>query len=446
MTTLVILLAAASLVGAVVAVGLAMPARVAAVVRGALLDRVDGLERGQERLERALRDELAKGRDESGRAAAQLRAELAQSVKGLNDSVLRQMTETAQLVRGQLEGFKAQLDRLTESNEKRLEGLRATVDGRLKSLQDDNAQRLDQMRVTVDEKLHGTLEKRLGESFKLVSDRLEAVQRGLGEMQTLAAGVGDLKKVLSNVKVRGTWGEYQLGNLLEQILTPEQYAANVATRKDSAERVEFAIRLPGRDEGNDEVLLPIDAKFPVEDYQRLVEASERGDAAAVEEAARALEVRIKGCARDIHDKYLNPPRTTDFGILFVPTEGLYAEVVRRPGLMELLQRDYKVSVAGPTTLGALLNSLQMGFRTLAIQRRSSEVWQVLGNVKTEFGKFGIVLEKVEKKLQEAQNQLHDVGVRRRAIERTLKDVQVLPAASNGGQQVLLPAEAIEEEV
>jgi DNA recombination protein RmuC len=489
MTTLVILLAAAALMGAVVAVGLAIPARVAAAVRAALLDRVDGLERGQERLERALRDELAKGRDESGRAAAQLRdevrnaakasadstlntlavfgerldgtrtelfessaklrAELAQSVKGLNDSVLRQMTETAQLLRGQLEGFKAQLDRLTDSNEKRLEGLRATVDGRLKSLQDDNAQRLDQMRVTVDEKLHGTLEKRLGESFKLVSDRLEAVQRGLGEMQTLATGVGDLKKVLTNVKVRGTWGEYQLGHLLEQILTPEQYAANVATRKDSAERVEFAIRLPGREEGNEEVLLPIDAKFPVEDYHRLVDASERGDAAAVEEAAKALEVRIKGCARDIRDKYLNPPRTTDFGLLFVPTEGLYAEVVRRPGLMELLQRDYKVSVAGPTTLAALLNSLQMGFRTLAIQRRSSEVWQVLGNVKTEFGKFGVVLEKVEKKLQEAQNQIHDVGVRRRAIERTLKDVQVLPSASNGAQQALLPAvpaEAVEEEV
>jgi DNA recombination protein RmuC len=255
-------------------------------------------------------------------------------------------------------------------------------------------------------------------------------------MQTLATGVGDLKKVLSNVKVRGTLGEVQLGALLDQILAPTQYAVNVATRGEGGERVEFAIRMPGQEDGSGEVYLPIDAKFPIEDYQRLVEASERGDAAAVELASKALEVRIRGCAKDIHDKYLAPPRTTDFGILFLPTEGLFAEIIRRPGVVELIQREYKVSVAGPTTLTALLNSLQMGFRTLAIQKRSSEVWKVLGDVKTEFVKFGEVIEKVERKLSEASTQLQNVHQRSRVLQRKLKDVQVLQAATPGVQPSL----------
>jgi DNA recombination protein RmuC len=398
-------------VGAAFAILLVLPSRVAAAVRekladrldvrAALSDRLDALERGDERVERALREEVGRNREE-----------VAATLKGVGDSLFRQAAEVA-----------------------------AKVDGRLHALQDDNAKRLEQMRQTVDEKLQGTLEKRLGESFRLVSAQLEAVQRGLGEMQSLATGVGDLRKVLANVKVRGTWGEVQLGSLLEQLLAPDQFATNVATRPGTGERVEFAIRLPGRGDGDAEVLLPIDAKFPVEDYQRLVDASERGDGAGVEEATRALEVRIKGCARDIHEKYLNPPMTTDFAILFLPTEGLYAEVVRRIGLVELLQRDHKIVVAGPTTLAALLNSLQMGFRTLAIQKRSSEVWQVLGAVKTEFGKFGDVLEKVQKKLNEASNTIDAANVRRRAIEKKLTRVQELPAAE---EDLLLPELKIAE--
>jgi DNA recombination protein RmuC len=291
------------------------------------------------------------------------------------------------------------------------------------------------MRQTVDEKLQGTLEKRLGESFKLVSERLEQVYKGLGEMQTLAVGVGDLKRVLTNVKARGTWGEVQLEAMLEQILNPDQYDKNVAT-KDGSERVEFAIKLPGRGEDKEEIVwLPIDAKFPIEDYQRLQDAQEKGDGDLAEAAAKQLENRIKGCAGDICDKYLNPPKTTDFGILFLPTEGLFAEVIRRPGFPELLQREYKVVVAGPTTLWSILNSLQMGFRTLAIQQRSSEVWNLLAAVKTEFGKYGEVLAGVQKKLQEAANKVEDVGRRSRAIERKLRDVQELPATD--AQTVLM---------
>jgi DNA recombination protein RmuC len=279
-----------------------------------------------------------------------------------------------------------------------------------------------------------------------VSERLEAVQRGLGEMQTLATGVGDLKKVLTNVKVRGTLGEVQLGALLEQILAPTQYAVNVATRGEGGERVEFAVRMPGQEDGSGEVYLPIDAKFPIEDYQRLVEASERGDLAAVEAAAKALEARVKGCARDIHDKYLGPPRTTEFGILYLPVEGLFAEVVRRAGLVEGLQRDQKVLVAGPTTLTAILNSLQMGFRTLAITKRSSEVWKVLGAVKTEWGKFGDMLVKVEKKLTEASNTITEVHKRQRVIGKKLQAVEELPAAARQEQPLLFAAvEAADED-
>ena len=283
------------------------------------------------------------------------------------------------------------------------------------------------MRATVDEKLQSTLEKRLGESFKQVSERLEQVYKGLGEMRNLATGVGDLKKVLTNVKTRGTWGEIQLGNILEQILTPEQYAINVQTKKNSNERVEFAIKLPGQDSDKDQVVwMPIDAKFPQEDYQRLLDAQDEADKDAADKSIRNLEMRIKAEAKAIKEKYIDPPNTTDFAIMFLPVEGLYAEVLRRPGLCDILQRDYRVVVTGPTTLAALLNSLQMGFRTLAIEKRSSEVWELLGVVKTEFGKFGDVLSKTKKKLQEASNTINKAEVRTRAIERKLREVQEIP--------------------
>lgn len=418
------ILVLAALAAAATAVVLLVPARVAGRVRAALLERLDALDRSAEKTERGLREELRSGRGEAATEAQRQREE-----------VSARLSDMARQQREALEGFGARLQQLTDSNAARQEALRKTLEQRLEGLQKENAEKLELMRQTVDEKLQGTLEKRLGESFKLVQGQLEAVQRGLGEMQALATGVGDLKKVLTNVKTRGTWGEVQLGALLEQMLSPDQYAANVAPRPGSAERVEYVIRLPGHGEGEGEVLLPIDAKFPTEDYQRLVEASERGDAAAVEAAGKALEARIKGCARDIRDKYLHPPQTTDFGLLFLPTEGLYAEVVRRAGFAEALQRDFRVIVAGPSTLAALLTSLQMGFRTLAIQQRSSEVWEVLGAVKTEFGKFGDIIKKVEKKLEEATSTLSTVGTRSRAIERKLRTVQELPAAD---AQRLLP--------
>jgi DNA recombination protein RmuC len=304
---------------------------------------------------------------------------------------------------------------------------RRSVETQLMRLTTDNGQRLEEIRRTVAEKLEGTLERRLGDSFRLVSERLELVHKGLGEMQTLAVGVGDLKKVMTNVKTRGTWGEIQLGLLLEQILAPEQYDRNVATKKGSNGRVEYAIKMPGRDSlSGQPVWLPIDAKFPVENYHRLVDAQEKADPETAETEARQLEVYIKACARDISDKYLAPPDTTDFGVMYLPTEGLFAEVARRTGLIEYIQRECRVIVAGPTTLAALLNSLQMGFRTLAIQKRSSEVWEVLGAVKNEFGKFEDVLKKVEKKLQEAGNVIESVNQRSRVIHRKLRTVEELP--------------------
>jgi len=408
-------------------------ARLSRIASGASLDvRIDALERQLERMERMLRDELVRNREEAQLSARQSREEGAALVGALGDSLLKRMSEIAGLQKNQLDIFAGQLKNLTASNEGRLDKLRETVEDRLRLIQEDNARKLEQMRVTVDEKLHDTLEKRLGESFKLVSERLELVQRGLGEMQSLASGVGDLKKVLSNVKTRGTFGEVQLASLLEQILSPGQYETNVESKKGSGQRVEFALRLPGRD-GTAEgmVWLPLDAKFPQEDYLRLVEAQESADAAAAEEAARQLERAIREMAKAIRDKYLDPPHTTDFGIMFLPTEGLYAEVLRRPGLAETLQRDCKVLAAGPTTLAALLNSLQMGFRTLAIEKRSAEVWTLLGAVRTEFSKFGAVLEKTSKKLQEAGNHIDQAAVRTRAIERKLRDVQELPQAEAG---------------
>ncbi|UDG83196.1 DNA recombination protein RmuC [Candidatus Vallotia lariciata] len=323
-----------------------------------------------------------------------------------------------------------QLAVLSESNERRLSEVRATLEKKLKDIEANNSTKLDEMRRVVDEKLHATLEQRLGESFRMVSDRLEQVHRGLGEMQTLAAGVGDLKKVLTNVKTRGNWGEVQLQALLEQMLTIDQYAKNVATVPHSNERVEFAIRLPGRNESEkynaQPVWLPIDAKFPREDYERLIEAQDRADSIGLEDAFRALETRVKLEAKAITDKYVSPPYTTDFALLFLPTEGLYAEILRRPGLTDTLQRDYRVMIAGPTTLAALLNSLQMGFRTLAIEKRSSEVWQVLGAVKTEFGKFGDVLTKTKNQLATVAKSIELAETRTRQMNRKLRDVEALP--------------------
>jgi DNA recombination protein RmuC len=388
---------------------------------GDLSVRLASLSSQNERLERELRTELALARGESTRNAQTARTELAQT-----------LNQSTQLVQNLLNNItqvqNERLSSLTQTNEQRLEAVRATLEQRLEFLRSDNAQKLEQMRATVDEKLHATLEQRLGESFKQVSERLEQVHKGLGEMQTLAAGVGDLKKVLSNVKTRGTWGEVQLESLLEQILTRAQYDRNVATRPDGNERVEFAIRLPGRDPDGGPCWLPIDAKFPLADYQQLVDAQERGEAEAVDLYAKALERRIKDQAADIHAKYVAPPHTTDFALLYLPVEGLYAEVLRRPGLADTLQRNFRVTIAGPTTLAAMLNSLQMGFRTLAIEHRSSEVWKRLGMVKTEFAKFGELLAATRKKLEQASNSIGEAEVRSRAIERQLRDVEALPAA------------------
>ncbi len=389
--------------------------------------KLEQLAQAQERGERLLREEMDRAREDAGRNAQRTREELSGAVKSWGDSAVRSIGQLGLQQKSQLDTFATQLVTLTEANEKRMNDLRITVDGRLKQMQDDNAVKLEQMRQTVDERLTATLEQRLGESFKQVSERLEAVHKGLGEMQSLAAGVGDLKQVLTNVKARGTWGEVQLGMLLEQILTSEQYEANVACKKGCGERVEYAIRLPGQSTGKDDVVwLPIDAKFPVEDYQRMLEAQDRRDQTAMEAALKALEGRVKASAKEIQSKYLDPPRTTDFGIMFLPTEGLYAEVLRRPGLAEAIQRDCRVIIAGPTTLAALLNSLQMGFRTLAVEQRSSEVWQLLGAVKTQFGQFGGLLEKVQTKLDQASRTIDDAAKKSRTIEGKLKTVQEIP--------------------
>lgn len=426
---------------------------------GGLTARLDALRDDNERVERTLRDEQRSGRAELQQGFERFRGHVNEQLAGMSraqaeriegfgqrlatlttqtsaglDTLALRLTEDARKSRTELTQALAQfgeqqqqrLGALGAEHEKRMGEVRATLEGQLKTLRDDNAVQLEKMRATVDEKLQNTLETRLGQSFKLVSERLEAVQRGLGEMQNLATGVGDLKRVLGNVKNRGILGEVQLGALLEQLLTPEQYAANCATVPGSNERVEYAIRLPGA-ERDQPVWLPVDAKFPREDYERLLDAQERADAEAAGAAALALERRIRDEAKTIREKYVAPPHTTDFAILFLPTEGLYAEVLRRPGLFEALQREQRVTVAGPTTLSALLNSLQMGFRTLAIQQHSSTVWQLLGAVKTEFGKFGDVLDKVKKKLDEAGNQIDATGVRTRAIARKLRGVESLGA-------------------
>ena len=388
---------------------------------------LEAQEKGLERLERDLRDELARGRREDAEEAFRDREERAQSATLLGQALTTQVSHFGTAQSERLEAFARELNRFSLGLDERFERLRISVEGRLTAIQADNASKLEEMRRTVDEKLHATLEQRLGESFRLVSDRLEQVHRGLGEMQSLATGVGDLKRVLSNVKTRGTWGEVQLAALLEQLLTADQFAANVATRPDSGERVDFAIRLPGKGDGA-VVWLPIDAKFPVEDYQRLIDAQERGELGVVDEASKAIEVRLKAEARSIHEKYVAPPHTTDFALLYLPTEGLYAEALRRPGLADTLQREWRVSLAGPTTLAALLNSLQMGFRTLAIEQRSAEVWAVLGAVKSEFGKFGEALAHTRKKLDEASNSISKAETRTRQLSRKLSDVEALPAS------------------
>ncbi|AXQ27641.1 DNA recombination protein RmuC [Solimonas sp. K1W22B-7] len=418
-----------------------------------------------ERGERTAREEAANSRREAAELARSQRGELTGLLGGFGQQLHSQQDSLRTVVAERLDGFAAELRlqnqrlaetqqqfvaqagstreeqaqglqrfgetqraalaQLVETQTRQAETLRAVVEAGLLALRTENAEKLEQMRQTVDEKLHETLEKRLGESFKLVSERLEQVHKGLGEMQTLATGVGDLKRVLGNVKARGIFGEGQLGALLEQALTPEQYSANVAVRPGSNERVEFAIRLPGRAGDDVPMWLPIDAKFPREDYERLVEAQDRSDTEATKAAAAQLERAVRTQAK-LMEKYVCPPHTTDFAVMFLPTEGLYAEVLRRPGLFEALQREYRVNVAGPTTLLAILNSLQMGFRTLAIEQRSSEVWQVLGAVKAEFGKFGEVLDKVKKKLDEASNHIEQTNVRSRAISRSLRDVEALP--------------------
>jgi len=374
------------------------------------------LRRGDGGIGRLLSEESRAARGESAEAARALRAE-----------VVGQIGELGKQQAEQLRAVERRVEILTEANEQRLSKLQERLEAQLKALQEGNERKLEQMRATVDEKLQSTLEKRLGESFKQVSDRLESVHKGLGEMQSLATGVGDLKRVLTNVKTRGTWAEVQLGNLLADVLTEDQFERNAKPKPGSNEIVEFAIRLPGRDDDGGVVLLPIDSKFPQEDYQRLQEASELADVAAVEAARKALIRAIEASAKDISSKYLDPPHTTDFGILYLPTEGLYAEVLREPGLMERLQNQHRITIAGPTTLAAMLSSLRMGFRTLAIEKRSSEVWKVLAAVKTEFGKFGEVFAKVRKQLDSATKTIDDeVGTRTRVMTRKLKEVEALP--------------------
>lgn len=383
--------------------------------------RLESIRSQNERLERELRAELTIARAEASQNAKHSRDELASSLAQFTRTLQNQLASIASLQNDRL-------STLTQSNEQRLEAVRATVEGRLELLRNDNAQKLDQMRATVDEKLHATLELRLGESFKIVSDRLEQVHKGLGEMQSLATGVGDLKKVLTNVKSRGGWGEVQLGALLDEMLSPGQFAKNVATRPGRRESVEYAIKFPGKSEDGVPCWLPIDCKFPLEDYRRLQDAIERADVATVEQSRRALEDFFKVEARKIRDKYIEPPYTTDFAILFIPTESLYAEAVSRPGLAEGLQRDCRVMLAGPMNLAALLNSLQLGFRTLAIEHRSTEVWRVLGAVKTEFGKFGELLAKTKERLDAVGKTLDDASRKSSTIARKLRDVETLPQA------------------
>lgn len=438
--------------------------------------QLDAILREQTRFEQILREEFSRSREEQQRTSRESREEqslalrnfekkveesftafreqlrvmgndtregLTNSLKSFEERFAQSVKEFNELQRQKFNELVVKQTELNSTTEQRLEKVRETVEGRLKIMQDENAKKLEEMRATVDEKLQTTLEKRLGESFKQVSDRLEQVHKGLGEMQTLATGVGDLKRVLSNVKTRGILGEIQLSNILEQIMAPEQFDRNVATKKGSRDVVEFAVKLPGKDDGGKEVYMPIDSKFPLDVYNQLQNAYDTGSAEAVAIAIKDLERSIKNNAKDIRDKYLDPPYTTDFAVMFLPIEGLYAEVIRNTSLMEVLQREYRVVITGPTTLAAILNSLQMGFRTLAIEKRSSEVWQILGAVKTEFSRFGDVLKKAQEKITKANEDIDQlVGTRTRAIERRLRNVQELPSAQTGA---ILPGVIDEDE-
>ena len=404
----------------------AREAREATAVLGAVRQEIASAESNSradnERLEREMRQAVES-------ASSAIRVEVGARLAELQGAVAAQVTQTSGLQNEQLNAYgrlmQQQMGDLGSGLQRGLADVRQTLEQRLQALQTGNEARLEEMRATVAEKLQSTLESRLGESFRLVSERLEQVHKGLGEMQSLASGVGDLKRVLANVKTRGIFGEMQLASLLEQVLLPEQFDANVATRPGSSERVDFAVRLPGRGDGAS-VMLPIDAKFPLEDYERLVAAHEEADRSKVDESARAIERAVRIQARSIREKYLESPYTTDFAILFLPSEGLFAEVLRRPGLVEALNREERIVVAGPTTLYAILNALQMGFRSLAIERRSAEVWQVLGAVKTEFGKFGDVLAAIRRNLQAASNSIDSAETRTRQMARRLKEVEALP--------------------
>ncbi|MBX3041427.1 MAG: DNA recombination protein RmuC [Bdellovibrionaceae bacterium] len=383
-----------------------------------------------ERMEKGLRDEFLRLRDEQGRNSRELREEVGNSMRAQADSGVKQIEILGGLLKNELNRFSETQTRLT-----------STIEGKLNQIQETNAKKLDEMRQTVDEKLQGALEKRLGDSFKLVSDRLEQVHKGLGEMQSLASGVGDLKRVLTNVKTRGTWGEIQLRAILEQVLLPSQFESNVKIRPNSADNVEFAIKLPG-EKDEKPVWLPVDSKFPKEDYERILEAQDNADADALKTARESLARSLKLFAKNIRLLYIDPPHSTDFGILFLPTEGLFAEICQQPGLLDQIQREHRVTVAGPTTMAALLNSLQMGFQTLAIQQRSSEVWEVLGAVKGEFGKFGTLLDHVEKKLDEAKNKISSVRSKTTTISRRLKKVEELPGERS--QELLEMTEEVSE--
>jgi len=452
---------------AVAILGVALAAAILLrLVRSAPASQQESFEKSIGRLEQDLRDEFARGRHESATGSKLLREEVIGNFGALADSVRHAVADLASGQQRQLEGFS---NCLTESRSEASTNARAlreelqltfkqigeqlgaavielrrAVEGRLDVLRVENAEKLEQMRQTVDEKLQGTLEQRLGASFKMVNDSLTRVHESVGEMQALATGVGDLKRILTNVKSRGTWGEVALGNILEEILSADQYARNVEVRPRSNQRVEYAIRLPG--DGQMPLWLPVDAKYPTEDYDRLVAATEGGDLEAAEAALRGIETRVRNAAKDICAKYVAPPHSTDFAVMFLPTEGLFAEVIRRPGLVDWLQRECHVMVAGPTTLVSLLTSLRMGFRTLAIQQRSSEVWNVLSAVKTEFGKFGGVLDKVQKKLEEAQKVVEEAGVRRKAMDRKLRGVEALPQVEPSAllEVAVAPAVLIEE--
>jgi len=374
-----------------------------------------------DRLLNSLKGEFSLNREEFLKGAQGNREEISSAVKNLGDSLVNTLDKLASGQSAELKNFTEQTKTLTQTIETRLSKVDTTLEGRIKALQDENSKKLDEMRKTVDDKLNDTLQKRLDDSFKLVSERLELVHKGLGEMQSLATGVGDLKKVLSNVKTRGMLGEVRLESILEQILAPEQYSKNVATKHGSRDPVEFAIRLPGRDEAGSTVFLPIDSKFPLEAYYALNEAYDAADTTAIALRSKELEATIKKFAKDIHEKYIDVPNTTDFGIMFLPTEGLFAEIARRTDLVAQLQREYKVVVAGPANLAAFLNSLQMGFKTLAIEKRSSDVWKILGNVKTEFERFGSALDATQNRLKQASEELDSlVGTRTRKIQSVLK--------------------------